>query len=137
MEKAIFISIKPIHLSRIVSKIKNYEFRNYYPKQEIKYLYVYESYPTCSLKYIIELGEIIEKPAKITKEGYGNSEFNNKLLKEKYAYEIKHLFSLEKPICLKELKEKYHFNPPQSYAYDERYPILTSYIKDSKLKQLF
>ena len=100
MQKGIYISIKKEHLQRIVALEKNYEFRNYYPKNGADVLYVYESSPTCELKYIIELGEIIKHPDKITKEGYGNLEFNQGL-KTKYAYEIKHLYALEKPISLK------------------------------------
>ena len=41
MEKGIFISIKPIHLRRIESGEKNYEFRNYIPKEKIDKLYVF------------------------------------------------------------------------------------------------
>ena len=64
MDKAIFISIKPIHLNKIVSGIKNYEFRNYIPKKDINKLYVYESYPTCSLKYILTIDKIVKKLTK-------------------------------------------------------------------------
>ena len=40
-------------LKEFVQKKKNYEFRKYYPKQEIEILYVYETFPTCALKYRI------------------------------------------------------------------------------------
>lgn len=134
--KGIYISIKPVHLNRIVTGKKNYEFRNYYPKEHIDVLYVYESSTTCKLKYIIELGEIIKYPNKITKEGYGNEDFNKGLKNSKYAYEIKHLYELERFIPLKELKEKYGFNPPQSYAYDVRYERLTEDINKMNVRRL-
>lgn len=134
--KGIYISIKPVHLNRIVTGKKNYEFRNYYPKEHIDVLYVYESSPTCKLKYIIELGEIIKYPNKITKEGYGNEDFNKGLKNSKYAYEIKHLCELERIISLKELKEKYGFNLPQSYAYDVRYERLTEDINKMNVRRL-
>lgn len=54
--KGIFISIKPKYLRLIETGKKTYEFRNYYPKEKIDVLYVYESSPTCMLKYVIELG---------------------------------------------------------------------------------
>ena len=136
MAKGIYISIKPVHLKRIVSGKKNYEFRNYYPKEHIDVLYVYESFPTCELKYIIELGEIVKYPNKIMKEGYGNIDFNNGLKSSKYAYEIKHLYELEKHISLSKLKEEYGFHPPQSYAYDVRYEKLTQYINKISVKKL-
>lgn len=136
MKKGIYISIKPVHLNRIVTGKKNYEFRNYYPKEHIDVLYVYESSPICELKYIVELGEIVKYPNKITKEGYGNDDFNKGLKNSKYAYEIKQLYELEKAIPLKELKEKYGFNPPQSYAYDVRYEKLTEDINKMDAKRI-
>lgn len=136
MKKAIFLSIKPKFTKKIEMGEKTYEFRKYYPKQEINMLYVYETAPTCQLKYIIEIGEIIKYPNKITKKGYGNDDFNNGLKKSKYAYEIKHLYGLERPISLKILREKYNFVPPQGYAYDTKYPILTEAILNSKIKRI-
>ena len=136
MKKAIYLSIKPKFTKKIEVGEKNYEFRKYYPKQGIDTLYVYETAPTCSLKYIIELGDVIVYPNKISKDGYGNLEFNNGLKKSKYAYEIKHVDILEEPINLEELRNKYNFMPPQSYAYDEKYPELTKKINNSKLRRL-
>lgn len=136
MKKAIYISIKPKFTKKIENGQKNYEFRKYIPKQEICTLYVYETVPTSKLKYIIELGKIIEYPNKILKSGYGNEEFNKGLKNAKYAYEIKHVDLLEKPIDLKILKEKYGFVPPQSYAYEDRYVELTNDIKALRTKRL-
>ena len=125
--KSIYISIKPIYLRKIESHEKNYEFRNYIPKKEFDTLFVYESYPTCELKYIIQIENIIEFPNKIDELGIGNYEFNNGNM-SKYAYQIKSVYMLERPIKLKELKEKYNFNPPQSYAYNDTYKELSEYI---------
>lgn len=136
MNKGIYLSIKPEFTKRIETGEKNYEFRNYYPKQKIDILYVYETFPTCALKYIIELGDIIEYPNKITKEGYGNSDFNNGLKKSRYAYEIKHVDILEEPINLSQLRDDYDFVPPQAYAYDTKYPKLTEEINNSKAMRL-
>ena len=136
MKKAIYISIKPKFTKKIETGEKNYEFRKYIPKQEICTLYVYETVPTCKLKYIIEIGDIIEYPNKILKSGYGNEDFNNGLKKSKYAYEIKHVDILEDPVDLKTLKEKYGFMPPQSYAYEDRYTELTNDIRLAKTKRI-
>mgnify|MGYP004624474285 FL=1 len=135
--RAIYISINPIHLRRIENKTKNYEFRSFNPKEKIDFLYVYETVPTSSLKYIIKIGEIIEFPNKIDELGIGNKEFNEKLTKYKYAYQIKHFYELENPIVLKELREKYKFTPPQGYAYDTRYEELTKYIINTDKKIIF
>ncbi len=135
MKKGIFISIKPKYLRKIESGEKNYEFRNYYPRQKIDVLYVYETVPTCELKYIIELGEIIEFPNKILKNGYGNKEFNEGKM-SKYAYEIKSVYILKNPISLTELRKLYNFVAPQSYAYDITYKKLTSKINNMETVKL-
>jgi len=128
-KQAIYLSIKPEHTQRIESGIKSYEFRKYYPKKPVQKIYVYESTPTSALKYIIDIGEVIQYPKKITKIGYGNEDFNNGLKVSKYAYEIKKLYKLIQPIPLNILKEKFDFMPPQGYAYGEKYPLLTEYIE--------
>lgn len=135
--KAIFISIKPIYLRKIENKEKDYEFRTFIPKEKINFLYVYETTPTCSLKYIIEIGSIIKYPDKINELGFGNKEFNQGLSKYKFAYQIKHFYELKNSINLKELREKYNFSPPQGYAYDTRYTELTNYIKNTEKKIIF
>lgn len=137
MKKGIYISIKPEHTQKIITGEKNYEFRKYCPKQKINVLYVYETVPTCALKYILELGDIIKYPDKITKDGYGNSLFNKGLKKSQYAYEIKHVHVLENPIILSKLKTDYNFVPPQRYAYDDRYLQLTQDLNNQKVKNLF
>lgn len=136
MKKAIYLSIKPKFTKKIETGDKDYEFRKYIPKEEIDTLFVYETVPTCQLKYIIELGNIVEYPNKINESGYGNADFNAGLKQSKYAYEIKHVDLLENPICLKDLKDIYGFAPPQSYAYDDRYEKLTNTIKSAKVKRL-
>lgn len=136
MKKAIYVSIKPKFTKKIETGEKNHEFRKYIPKEAINTLFVYETVPTCQLKYIIEVEKIVEYPNKINELGYGNADFNAGLKKSKYAYEIKHVDLLESPIALKELKDVYGFAPPQSYAYDDRYEKLTNDIKLAKVKRL-
>lgn len=135
--KGIYLSIKPKFTKKIETGEKNYEFRKYYPKQKIDIMYVYETAPTCALKYIIELGDIIEYPNKILKDGFGNLDFNNGVKKSKYAYEIKHVDVLQEQISLSELRNLYNFVPPQAYAYDEKYAKLTEKLNTSKRRRLF
>ena len=87
MKKAIYLSIKPKFTRKIETGEKDHEFRKYIPKEAIDTLFVYETVPTCQLKYIIELGKIIEYPDKINERGYGNSDFNAGLKQSKYAYD--------------------------------------------------
>ncbi len=136
MKKAIYLSIKPEFTKKIETGEKNYEFRKYIPKESINTLFVYETTPTCALKYIIGLEKIIKYPEKILVQGYGNDDFNAGLKKSKYAYQIKNVYILENPINLKELKEKYGFTAPQSYAYDHRYKNLTEHLLTASVRKL-
>ena len=128
MKKGIFISIKPKFTKMIELGEKNYEFRKYIPKEKIDILYVYETVPTCSLKYILTVDKIVEYPNKIEENGYGNNDFNNGLKKSKYAYHISKVEKLDIPLDLAFLKSRFSFTAPQSYAYDSRYSDLTDYI---------
>lgn len=130
--KAIYISIKPEHIKRIISGIKNYEFRKYISLKEFDTMFIYVSSPICKLKYIIKISDIIKYPNKILENGYGNDDFNKGLKSAKYAYKIDRVYELDEYISLKDLKEKFNFNAPQRYAYDYRYPKLTEYLKSSK-----
>ena len=57
-----------------------------------------------------------------------NDDFNNGLKKSKFAYHILKVEKLDNSISLKELKTRFGFAAPQSYAYDTRYPELVNYI---------
>lgn len=136
MKRGIFISIKPEFTKRIEIGEKNYEFRNYIPKKGFDRLYVYETVPTCSLKYILTIDKIIEYPNTIKEDGFGNDDFNNGLKKSKFAYHILKVEKLNHPISLRELKTRFGFVAPQRYAYDTRYPELVNYINSLPKKEI-
>lgn len=136
MIKAIYISINPNAINKIIKQGKNHEFRNYIPKQPFDTLFVYVTAPISTLKYIININSVIKFPNNISYIGDGNYEFNNGD-KSKFAYEIYSVHELNKPIKLTELKNKYNFTPPQSFAYDKMYDKLTCQILNSDMKLLF
>ena len=47
MISAVFMSIKEIHINRILSKIKNHEFRTKKPKKDFDYIIVYVPTQMC------------------------------------------------------------------------------------------
>ena len=128
MNNGLYMSINPIAISKIESKIKTYEFRNYIPKNNFEKIYVYVTSPVCELKYILLIDEIISYPNLIPENGDGNYEFNHGV-KAKHAYQISEVYKLAKPLLLTDLKEKFGFVPPQGYAYSDRYIELTNYIE--------
>ena len=136
MRSAVFMSIKEIHINRILGKIKNHEFRTKKPKQKIKYIAVYVPSPLKELKYILKVKQPIASPNKIIIEGYGNKEFNN-TKKEKYAYPIESVYKINKPITLDILKQKFNFTAPQSFAYGEKYQELLEYIDEIGIIKLY
>ena len=129
-ETGIYVSINPTSTCKIVQGVKKYEFRNYVPKCNFKFLYIYVTAPKSELRYIVEIGEIVQYPNKLAGESDGVPEFN-KGDKSKYAYPVLKVYELLKPISLEKLKEEYAFVAPQAFAYDKAYPALTEYIRNS------
>lgn len=136
MSNAVFMSIRKIHINRILQKLKNHEFRTKKPKNKFDYIIVYVPTPLKELKYILKVKEPIATPNKILIDGYGNIEFN-KECKRKYAYPIENVYEIKQPIGLSELREKFYFTAPQSFAYGEKYKSLLKYIKEIGVKKLY
>lgn len=138
MEKdnIVFMSIKEQHINRIVSRTKNHEFRNIKPIKDFDYIFVYIPVPIKELKYILKVKKPIKTPNKIDIDGIGNKEFNEEL-KTKYAYPIESLFVINTPIQLNELKEKFDFTAPQSFAYGNKYEKLVMYVKQKGITKIF
>ena len=136
MRSEVFMSIKEIHINRILGKIKNHEFRTKKPKKDFDYIIVYVPIPVKELKYILKVKQPIASPNKIIIEGYGNKEFNN-TKKEKYAYPIESVYKINKPITLDILKQKFNFTAPQSFAYGEKYQELLEYIDEIGIIKLY
>ena len=136
MSSAVFMSIKEIHINRILSKIKNHEFRTKKPKKDFDYIIVYVPTPIKELKYILKVKQPVASPNKIIIDGYGNKEFNN-TKKEKYAYPIESVYKINKPIKLDILKQKFNFTAPQSFAYGKKYQELLEYIYKVGITKLY
>jgi len=131
---SVIISIKPEYTKLIETQEKNYEFRNYYIK-DIKYMIVYES-GTSYIKYIMEVDTPVKYPKKIDENGVSNNLFNKGDFYE-YAYPIKHLYLLKKPISLTELKSRYNCSAPQKYCYLNKYPELEKNLKNKEIEKLY
>lgn len=136
MENTVFMSIKEIHMNRILNKTKNHEFRNIIPKNKVEYIIVYIPTPIKEIKYILQVDKQVCVPNIISTNGIGNEEFNLGI-KSRYAYPIKHVFELNQGIRLEELKSKYKFTAPQSFAYGEKYTELLKYIEETESKKIY
>lgn len=136
VKRAVFMSIKEIHINRILHKTKNHEFRTKRPKIHFDYIIVYVPTPIKELKYILKVKQPVVSPNKIIIEGHGNKEFNNTKT-EKYAYPIENVYKINKPIKLDILKQKFNFTAPQSFAYGEKYQELLEYIDNVGITKLY
>ena len=135
-KNTVFMSIKQIYIDRIVHRIKNHEFRTKKPKNKFEYIIVYVPTLLKELKYILKVKEPIATPNKILIEGYGNQKFNEES-QEKYAYPIDNVYEIKQPIKLDELRKKFNFTAPQSFAYGEKYQNLLKYIKDIGVNKIY
>lgn len=136
MEKSVFMSIKEIHINRILKRVKNHEFRTKKPKKDFEYIIVYVPTPLKELKYVLKVKPPVVSPNKIDIDGLGNREFNDTII-EKYAYPIEGMYEINRTVKLDELKQKYNFTAPQSFAYGEKYPDLLKYIDKVGITKLY
>jgi hypothetical protein len=118
IDSDIFISIHPQHVTNIVNRKKNHEFRNWDFKESVVRIWVYETFPVQTLKYMAEVGPA-KRPGEIKDErGLGNAEFNAKIGPAYRAYEILRLYELADPIPLSKLKSNEWFKaPPQKFSW--------------------
>jgi hypothetical protein len=92
-------------------------------------MWLYVNRPIQSLMYILELDSPVEYPNQIPNDNFYNETFNQgKNPKWKFAYRIKHLYKLNDPISISELKEKYGIHPPQKLTYVSKYTRMTKNI---------
>lgn len=132
----VVMSIKPVHLKRIVAGVKNYEFRKYIPTKGVDRLWIYTSSPVCKLEYVAVIDRIVSYPDKITEVGFGNVEFNNGEKWAIHAYHIGELYKLKEPLTLAKLKEEYHFTAPQSFMYLESNEKLKRRLENIELEEV-
>jgi predicted transcriptional regulator len=116
----IIIAIHPRHIANIVSRVKNHEFRKHLLPVEVSRLWIYETSPASSVKYVATISPS-KRPGEIhDPSGLRNDEFDQGKLEHlvKYAYEIRRLEALAAPVSLSDLKQNGWLNgPPQKYCY--------------------
>lgn len=131
-------SIKPYYLQLILSGEKIYEFRNFLPKEYNSYFWIYESSPRKELNYIMNVEFPIIYPKMLKGNSYGIERYNSGIMKDKYAYKIKHMYRLSESITMDQLITKFAFVPPQAYTYLNRNTLLKEYLeKNIELIKLF
>jgi len=113
----IFISIHPQHVANIVNRTKDHEFRNLAFPASVRRVWMYETAPKSTVKYMASIG-----PAKragccerLDENYIGNADFNAESADSNgYAYEILDFYELANPLTLADLKMKEWLKGPPS-----------------------
>ena len=101
----VFVSIHPQHVTNIVNRTKDHEIRVWLMPETVRRIWIYETAPVSTLKYMAAIGPA-KRPGEILDErGIGNAEFNAKKDRIQYAYEILGLYELADPLSFARLKE--------------------------------
>lgn len=124
--KPIVISIQPKWSRLIRSGAKTIELRRRFPRlPKGTAAYLYESSPTCSLTSLLRIGTIHELPvadlwrihgaASCVDEAHFAEYYDGRSIG--FGIEIAECFPLPEPLPLTELRSKFEFTAPQSWAY--------------------
>ena len=137
-ETDIIVSFDEEYLDPVISQKKTYDFRSWKANSEVKRMWVYVNKPLQSLMYILEVDSPIEYPNQIPNDNTYNKWFNQgKNVRWKFAYRIKHLYKLNEPIGMRELKIKYGIHPPQKFTYVSKHPQLVKTLSISEQIKIF
>ena len=136
MDNLVFMSIKEQHIEKILNQSKNHEFRTRIPNKKVDYIIVYVPTPIKEMKYVLKVKNPIRTPNKIKIDGIGNKEFNAEK-KTKYAYPIESVYTINEVLNLKELKDRFNFTAPQSFAYGDKYINIVKYIEKIGITKLY
>lgn len=98
-ESDVFISIHPQNVTKILNRTKDHEFRKWRLPPSVSRMWIYETAPTSTLKYMAVISRE-KRPKEILNEsGIGNADFNAKPSdSSNYAYEILELYQLADPL---------------------------------------
>jgi hypothetical protein len=115
----VFISMHPQHVTSVVDRTKDHEFRRWPLPPSVSRIWIYETSPTCTLKYMAVISAE-KRPNEIKSEdGVGNTEFNgNPSDSSNYAYEILELYELADPLPWSQLHaNEWLKSPPSKWSW--------------------
>ncbi|RMZ81022.1 hypothetical protein DV738_g2409, partial [Chaetothyriales sp. CBS 135597] len=120
----VILPMQDPYMSQIINGTKNYEFRKYCLKPSIRRIWFYRTAPHSAITHICEiLPARTRNPGDepLVEDGLGNSEFNSRHADWEgydFAYKIKSVYELQKPISLTEMRTTYAFKAaPRSLVY--------------------
>ncbi|EHK19495.1 uncharacterized protein TRIVIDRAFT_67913 [Trichoderma virens Gv29-8] len=126
VETDVLLAIQPIHLSNIVHRHKNHEYRKYRLRDGVERLWLYETQGSredkgrSAITHIATIPSIVRHtPGTVPEDpfGIGNAEFNAGQKQSKYGYSILELYELIRPITLEEMKQTWRMGAPMGWCY--------------------
>ena len=120
--KDIILSIKPEYVQKIIDGTKKYEYRRRIAKENIRYIYIYSTYPVMKVVAKVEVTRVLSaSPSSLWEKtksmaGISREKYREyfKGCKIAYAYELKKVIAFDEP---KELAEYNVTFVPQSFVY--------------------
>ena len=132
------LSVRPRYSDRILSGEKTAELRRRFPVSAPRgtIAYIYSTSPIQSIVGWAQISEVVKAPIEIIWDKYAKaaviekSDFDSYFggLDEGYVLEFSHAQPFARKIDLPELRERFGFEPPQSFLYAT--PLLRSALKN-------
>lgn len=126
-QRDVVFSIKPEYSRKIASGEKTIELRRRFPMSVPvgTTALIYETSPTRALASVAEIGEVYRRTPQEIWADFGQRaciaqrDFDAYFLgvDRAFAIELKHVRRLPRPLKLSELRERFNFEPPQSFLY--------------------
>ncbi|PCH41590.1 hypothetical protein WOLCODRAFT_137485 [Wolfiporia cocos MD-104 SS10] len=112
----VILTIKPLFATLLSKREKNYEFRSYKLREEVKRFWLYESSPSRAIRYIIETAAPKTPGELRDPSGVGNDAFDAGAL-TKYAYPVCAMYKLAQPLTRDALHARFGTKSPQGFCY--------------------
>lgn len=134
----VVLSIRPQYSEKIMEGKKTVELRRRFPMSTSKgsIVYIYSTSPVRAMVGSAEISDVIKMSVADIWEQYSDCAFIKKEdfdvyfsgVEEGYALEFSNVRPLPRPLKLNELRERFGFQPPQSFLYAK--PDLRRALKD-------
>jgi predicted transcriptional regulator len=137
----VILAIRDIHMQRIITGEKTYEFRPYLLPRTVQRVWFYRTSPHQSIEYVCEIDPArTRNPGDpvLEEKGIGNHEFNSRhkdMVGSDYAYKILSVYQLETPIDLAQMKKEHGIKGvPQSRVYTPQSMLTINWRGSKKLR---
>lgn len=129
-QRDVVLSIKPVYSEKILAGQKTVELRRRFPVSAPNgtLAYIYSSSPVKAMVGTASIRDVLKLPVEQIWTEFENTAFIERPLFDKYFDGLDHGYALvfddvksfSRPLPLHELREKYGFEPPQSFLYAKR-----------------